>query len=253
MLDVHARGENKRWYDFIVEYKHLFLRNTYSDLDLQKMKIDDIEKYYEIFDMLVELFPVVESAPEDENTSTEFEDFMLEELDNLYSTAEELKEATDNVVVPKKRFVKTDFADKIISFIYSLLIKFAETDKVKGIPMSKNFIDNLKVIIKNRTHVYHSHISGEIIGYAYSYCNYEVRENQTKISVVGYNLFRFDFFFLLKGLRVGVWKTRNITIGGKKPTNINFANIGNKVMLIDTIKYFQLSLGKSASSLTDNE
>ena len=143
LFDVHARGEHKRWYDFIVECEHLFVRNIYSDTDLQKMKIDDIEKY-EIFDRHVELFPVVEGALEDGNASVEFKDFMIEELDNVYSTVEELKETIDNVVVPKKRFVKTDFADKIIGFIYSSLINFAETDKVKGLPLSKNFIDNLK-------------------------------------------------------------------------------------------------------------
>ena len=135
---------------------------------------------------------------------------MLEEFDNLYSTVDELKETIDNVVVTKKRFVKTHFADKIISFINSSLIKFDETDKVKGITMPKNLIDNLKGIMKNRTHIHHSHISGEIIGYAHSYCNYKVRENQTKISVVTLNLFRSDFFFLLKGLRAGVWKTREL-------------------------------------------
>ena len=63
------------------------------------MEIDDIEKYYEIFD----LFPVVESALEDGDTSTEFEDFMSEELDNLYSTIDELKETIDNVVVVAKK------------------------------------------------------------------------------------------------------------------------------------------------------
>ena len=58
---------------------------------------------------------------------------------------------------------------------------------------------------------------------------------------------------MLKGLGVGVWKTRDIGTGGKNPTNINFANIGNQVIFIDTIKYFQQSLGKLASSLTDGE
>ena len=135
MLDVHARAEHKRWHDFIVECEHLFLRNIYSDTDLEKMKIDDIEKYHEFFERVVELFPVVESALEDENTSPELEGFMLEELDNLYSTVDGLKETIDKVVLQKKRFVKTDFADKIISFTYSCLIKFVETDKVKGMPM----------------------------------------------------------------------------------------------------------------------
>ena len=107
--------------------------------------------------------------------------------------------------------------------------------------------------MKNRTHIHHSHISGEIIGYAHSYSNNKVRENKTKIGVVAHNLFRFNFFFLLRGLRVGIWKTRDINIGGKKPTNINFENIGNKVIFIDTIRYFQQSLGNLATSLIDYE
>ena len=78
--------------------------------------------------------------------------------------------------------------DKIISFIYFYFIKFAETDKVKGISMSKNFVDNLKGIMKNKTHIHHSHISGEIIGYEHSYCNYKVRENKTRISVVAHKV-----------------------------------------------------------------
>ena len=121
-----------------------FLRNIYGDTDIQKMEIDGIEKYYEIFDRLVDLFPVVGSTLEDGDVNTDFEGFMSEELDNLYSTTDELKETIGKVVVAKKRFVKTDFADIIIIFIYSSLIKFAETDKIKGIPMSKNFTDNLK-------------------------------------------------------------------------------------------------------------
>ena len=60
-------------------------------------------------------------------------------------------------------------------------------------------------------------------------------------------------FFLLKRLRAGVWKTRDISRGGKNLTNINFANIGNQVTFIDTIKHFQESLGMLASNLTDSE
>ena len=91
MLDVRARGEHKRWFDFIVECKRLFLRNIYSDIDLQKMKIDDIEKYYEMFDKLVELFPVVEGALEDGDTSVVFEGFMIDELDSVYSIVRRVK------------------------------------------------------------------------------------------------------------------------------------------------------------------
>ena len=57
----------------------------------------------------------------------------------------------------------------------------------------------------------------------------------------------------MKGLRSGVWRTRDITIGGKNPTSINFASIGNQIQFIDTIKYFQQSLRGLASRLTDKE
>ena len=55
-------------------------------------------------------------------------------------------------------------------------------------------------------------------------------------------------FFMVKGLRVGVWKTRDILTGGKTSTDINFAHIGNQVQFIDTITYFQQSLSALAGS-----
>ena len=61
------------------------------------------------------------------------------------------------------------------------------------------------------------------------------------------------FFFLLKGLKTGVWRTRDINIGGKNPTDISFANISNQIIFLDTIKYFQQSLNLLANSLTDTK
>ena len=77
---------------------------------------------------------------------------------------------------------------------------------------------------------------------------YHVRENFFKIRAVACNLFRFDFFFLLKGLRVGVEK-----IVGENPTDVNFVIIGNQIQFLDTTKYFQQSLGALAENLTDKE
>lgn len=176
---------------------------------------------------------------------------MVEDLGNMYSTISEFKEDVDSVAVARK-FGKYEFLDKIISFIYSTLIKFVETDQVKGMPMSKIFVDNSKGIMRDKTHIHHSLVSGKIIGYAHSYCNYRVRENKPKLSIIAHNLFRFDFFFLLKGLRAGVWKTRDITIGGTNPTNINFTIIGNQVIFIDPVKYFQHGLQTLASNLMKN-
>lgn len=104
------------------------------------MKTDNIKKYYEIFNRLLDLFLAIESALEDEDTNPELEDFMEVELDNDYESLHEMKEDINNIVAPKKRFYKTDYSNKIISFIYSSLIKFVTTNKVKGIPMSKIFL-----------------------------------------------------------------------------------------------------------------
>ena len=46
------------------------------------------------------------------------------------------------------------------------------------------------------------------------FCNTRIREIKTK-TAVAHNNFKFDFFFLLKELRVGVWKTKDISKGGK--------------------------------------
>ena len=129
---------------------------------------------------------------------------------------------------------------------------FRKTDKIQGIPESEKFIENVKGILNNKTHIYPSHISGEILGYSHSCYNLKVSENKKQISVIAHNLFCFDFFFL-KGIRAGSWHTRDIGIGGKNPTDINFAHIGNQVVFIDTVKYFQQSLATLADTMSDEE
>ena len=96
-------------------------------------------------------------------------------------------------------------------------------------------MENIKGILNNQTLIHHYHISGEILGYSHSYCNLKVRENKRTISVIPHNLFRLDFFFFLKGIRAGSWRTRDINIGGKNPTDMNFVRIGNQVVFIDTV------------------
>ena len=65
-------GEQKRWYNFVVERRHLFLRNIFTLSELKEMKINNIEQYYQITDRLVELFPEVENALDMGHMSEEF-------------------------------------------------------------------------------------------------------------------------------------------------------------------------------------
>ena len=127
------------------------------------------------------------------------------------------------------------------------IVNFYKTDKVKCIPLLINFKDNFIGIEDDVIH--HSQVTGEIIGKRKE----KVRENYFKIPVVVHNLFKFQFFFLLKGLRSAIWKTQDINIGGKNPSDINFASIGNQIQFIDTLKYFQQSLGELTNSLAEKE
>ena len=108
-------------------------------------------------------------------------------------------------------------------------------------------------IFKNQTVLHHSHATGEISGYAQEFCNWQTRENYYIIPVFARNQFRLDFFLFLKGIRPSVWETSGIEIGGRNPTDVNFATIRNQVRFIDTVKHFQQSLGSLADSMTDME
>ena len=57
----------------------------------------------------------------------------------------------------------------------------------------------------------------------------------------------------MKGVRASTWKTRDIGIRGKIPTDLNFAYTGNQIQFIDAVKYLQQSLGTLAISLTSSE
>ena len=104
-------------------------------------------------------------------------------------------------------------------------------------------------IYKNQTVIHHYHVTGEIIGYAHNYCNLQTRENCYTIPIFAQNQFRFDFFLFLDSVQ----ETSGIEIGEKNPTDVNFAIIRNQVRFIDTLKYFQQSLGSLADSMTEIE
>ena len=110
-----------------------------------------------------------------------------------------------------------------------------------------NFFKNK--IINVKIHLHHSHVTGKIYGYMHDFCNMEVRENKDQFSCIARNLFGFDMSFLVKGIRLSVWGTKDINIGRSRLTNSNFASISSQVKFIDTMKYFLTSLGQLASTL----
>ena len=75
-------------------------------------------------------------------------------------------------------------------------------------------------------------------GYTHDFCNQKVGENQLDFSCIAPNYFGFDFYFMFKGIRLSCWETKEINIGGRNLTNINFASM----KIVGTMKYFQVIL-----------
>ena len=161
--------------------EHLFTTNIFSKNELEKMKnLKDIESYSGYFEKFIKLIPIVKGAFENLHRIKEkLENLMRDDFNGVFCHLGELKEATDEGKVVKK-FGKSSYFGKIICFIYSALMDFCKTDKINGILISEKFVDNVKGILYNKTHIHQSHITGDIIGCAHSYCNFKVRENKKK-------------------------------------------------------------------------
>lgn len=101
--------------------------------------------------------------------------------------------------------------------------------------------------------LHHSQVTGEIKGLAHSFCNQNVGENKNYFSLFAHNLFGFDFFFMLKGIRLCAWRTKNLSIEGSNLTNVNYANTGEQVKSTDTIKCYQQSPENLAEAVTEEE
>ena len=159
----------KVWFDFVVRCEYLFLRNIYLYEDLKQLNIENEENYENIIRRLIEYYPLFENAIQEGDMRDEVMSFLLEDLSNCYSTLEELRKEIDHTSIPKKKFnsKKTLFSEKLIAFLYSSMLKFCKTSKVKGIPMSQKFLENIVAITEDNLCIHHSHVTGEIKGYAH--------------------------------------------------------------------------------------
>ena len=61
------------------------------------------------------------------------------------------------------------------------------------------FFFNIHRLIKVKTHLHHSHVTGEILCYTHGFCNLRVKENNIEILAIAHNLFGFDLYYFIKG------------------------------------------------------
>ena len=151
-------------------------------------------------------------------------EYGFESFENLFLEIENTQ------VKNAKEENRKDFKlNKIITFVYSSIMDFPQNKfEIKAV-VTKEFFINIRDLIYGGYVIHHSHVTGEIIGYAHNFCNKKIRENNNLIPVFAHNLFSFDFFFVIKRIRLCVWRTKQLNIGVTNLTNLQYANIGNQV------------------------
>ena len=247
---------NMTYGDFIIRYEHKFLRIIIDPEILKNStNISTLKDYY-VFKSGIYLILKLQNIQQ----LTDLSDLdsgtiaLLQELDNSNETIQQLKDNID------KMELRNNYGDKIpnfylrlMTYVYQISVDFPPTNFQYDTMTTKHFFRHLYRLIKTKTHLHHSHETGEIHGYTHDFCNQAVRENKAEVTVIAHNLMKFDAFYVIKGFRAPVWKTKNITMAGNNITNLNFMSIGLEVKFIDSLKYYQQSLANLTATLTDNE
>ena len=255
---TNPQNEKMSYGDFIIKKEHMFLRNIFSKEELVKSSsINTFESFHMHFIKFLEIVVFLE---EEINSSRQFSDCsypnlirFIQKYFSEFDSFEEIKQEIESIQI--KGYVNSKipkFNLQLYAFVY---------DKVMTFPFSKfecetvttaNFFISIHRIINGKIHLHHSHVTGEVKGYAHDFCNWIVRENKDVVPCIAHNFFKFDMFFLLKGIRLSVWRTDDINIGGNNMVDINYAQIDN-FKFIDSIKYYQTSLGKLSETMSDEE
>ena len=245
--------------DFIIKKEHMFLRNVFSKEELLKSSsINTFESFHQHF---IEFLKIVVFLEEGIKSSLQFSDCSYPELISFiekhfseFDCFEHIKEEIETVDI-KGGYANSKipkFNLQLYAFVYDKVMKFPFSQFECETVTTANLFDSIHKIINGKIHLHHSHVTGEVKGYVHDFCNWIVRENHDVVPCIAHNFFKFDMFFLLKGIRLSVWRTDDIHIGGNNMVDINYAQIDN-FKFIDSIKYYQTSLAKLSETMSNDE
>ena len=143
---------------------------------------------------------------------------------------------------------------KVYAFVYDTLSFLPKTDIEYDTVTSDRFFIHVHRLIKGKNHLHHSHVTGQILGYAHDFCNTTVIEKtKAEIPVIAQNVFGFDVFYFVKTFTATSSCSKKLNIGGTNLTHVNYGVLDNEIKLIDSMKYYQKSLAALSSTLTQHE
>ena len=72
---------------------------------------------------------------------------------------------------------------------------------------------NVHRLIKDKYNLHHSHITGNIVGYAHDFCNATYVEKSTgEIPFIAHKFFGFDLFYVLKTYTASAWCSKELIL-----------------------------------------
>ena len=253
-----SENEKMSYGDFIIKKEHMFLRNIFSKEELLKSSsIATFESFHKHF---IEFLEIVVFLEEEIKSSQLFSDCsyvnlkrFIEKHFSEFDSFKHIKHDIETVQIKGYSNTKIPkFNLQLYAFVYDKVMKFPFSKFEYETVTTTNLFTSVHRIINAKIHLHHSHVTGEVKGYAHDFCNWTVRENNDVVPCIAHNFFKFDMFFLLKGIRLSVWRTDDINIGGNNMVDINYAQIDN-FKFIDSIKYYQTSLAKLSETMSDLE
>ena len=248
--------------DFLIRKEYVFIKNIFDEEELKLSKsICNLETYWQKMKLYIHLLKVAEIELKSANFFSDIDDESLQKFLIDYSDAYEydvaglIEEEIKKFEVKYNKTMKIPkFTLQIYSSLYDCLMDFPEVkfNEIKTVTTNA-FMINLHRIINYKVHIHHSHVTGQIIGHAHDFCNWKIRENNILIPLIGHIFLGFNIYHMVKGYRSSVWGTKDLRMGGKNLTNMNFVTISTQLKIIDTLKYYQNSLANISSTMTLEE
>ena len=252
------------YYDFVVKKEYHFLQNIFTNEELEMSEsICNLETYNKCFEMFIYICAQLCVKYNKNSLMENFQDkkvinfianAQVSDFQTLFEEIKDMKIKGINFERKNKRDQLRVHKIKTVLYVYREIFDFPGYKREISLFVSKNFASSVINLLYCDIWVHHSHVSGNIHGYVQYFCNKKVKElNNQPVSVFAHNLFRFDFFFVRKGLRLSVWRSKDLKMGGKSIRNMSYASIADQVKFIDTIKFYQEHLHALAAGMEPAE
>ena len=251
-------NEDFTYGDYVVRFEYKFLRNIFEESDLVG-QMKNLKEYYDFFKHYIDVCIgflaflngnqryLVHDAVE-EFVENEFSDMTIHEIKNSIQKTD-IKNA-----LGQSRGEVHKFNLKVYAFVYDTLSFLPKTNIEYDTVTSGRFFMHVHRLIKGKNHLHHSHVTGQILGYAHDFCNTTVIEKtKAEIPIIAHNFFGFDIFYFVKTFVATAWCSKKLNIGVTNLTHVNYGMLDNEIKLIDSMKYYQKSLAVLSSTLTQYE